>query len=53
MNLADPPPDFLIGLIMARTNRLPSEIEQEDYVKLMRAWQIVQMYDRRLNGAKE
>lgn len=53
MNLADPPSDFIIGLIMARTNRLPSEIEGEDYVKLMRAWQIVRLYDQRMSGARD
>lgn len=53
MNLADPPGDMFIGMVMARTGRLPSEIEREDYVKLVRAWQIVGLYDRRMSGAKD
>jgi hypothetical protein len=30
---------------MARTGRLPDEIERQDYAKLIRAWQIVNAYD--------
>lgn len=53
MNLADPPGDMFVGLVMARTNRLPSEIEAEDYVKLLRAWQIVTLYDQKRAGARD
>jgi hypothetical protein len=42
---ADAPDDVIIGLIMARTGRLPDEIERQDYAKLIRAWQIVNAYD--------
>jgi hypothetical protein len=42
---ADAPDDAIIGLIMARTGRLPDEIERQDYAKLIRAWQIVGAYD--------
>jgi hypothetical protein len=47
---ADVPADMLIGLIMARTGRLPDEIERQDYGKLIRAWQIVCTYDKVMRG---
>ena len=43
---AEIPPDMLVGLIMARTGRLPDEIERQDHFKLVRAWQILQAVDR-------
>lgn len=42
----DAPPDLIVGLVMARTGRLPDEIERQDYLKLMRAWQIVNIHDK-------
>jgi len=49
---ADVPPDMFIGLVMARTGRLPSEIAREDYIALMRAWQVLTLYDQMRAGAK-